>query len=94
MPPAQAACRCLVSGRVQGVFFRASTARRAHELGLVGHALNLDDGRVEVRAIGPRPQVESLCKWLEVGPPDARVEHVEVIEEALPAMRPESFSTG
>jgi acylphosphatase len=94
VPPEQAACRCIVSGRVQGVFFRASTARRACELGLVGHALNLNDGRVEVRAIGPRPKVESLCKWLEVGPPQARVECVEVVEEALPAVRPESFSTG
>ncbi|HUG98359.1 MAG TPA: acylphosphatase [Gammaproteobacteria bacterium] len=85
---------CIVSGRVQGVFFRASTARRARELGVVGHALNLDDGRVEVLAIGPRAQVDALCAWLEAGPPAARVERVEVNVAALPDVPPATFSTG
>jgi acylphosphatase len=91
---AQAACRCIVSGRVQGVFFRASTARRARELGLVGHARNLDDGTVEVFAVGPRAQVEALCAWLEVGPPAARVERVAAAPEAVPDAPPATFSTG
>jgi acylphosphatase len=91
---AQAACRCIVSGRVQGVFFRASTARRARELGVVGHALNLEDGTVEVFAVGPRAQVEALCAWLEVGPPAARVERVVAAPEAVPETPPETFSTG
>ena len=94
MSSAQAALRCIVSGRVQGVFFRASTARRARELGLVGHALNLDDGNVEVFAVGPRAQVEALCAWLEVGPPAARVEGVAVAAVAVPDPPPATFSTG
>ena len=44
--------RCLVAGRVQGVFFRASTRARAEALGVAGHARNLPDGRVEVLACG------------------------------------------
>ncbi|MGD8875746.1 MAG: acylphosphatase, partial [Gammaproteobacteria bacterium] len=47
------AMRCYVSGRVQGVFFRASTRDRARQLGLTGQASNLPDGRVEVIASGP-----------------------------------------
>jgi acylphosphatase len=79
---------------VQGVFFRASTARRARELGLVGHALNLEDGRVEILAIGPPARVDALCAWLEVGPPGARVEHVATAAEPLPEPPPTTFSTG
>jgi acylphosphatase len=94
VPDTQAARRCIVSGRVQGVFFRASTARRARELGLVGHAINLEDGTVEVLAIGPRAPVESLCDWLRVGPPAARVERVEVVAERPPDVPPDAFSTG
>jgi acylphosphatase len=90
----QVARRCIVSGRVQGVFFRASTARQARALGVVGHAVNLDDGRVEVFAIGLPAQVDALCSWLEVGPPAARVERVEVVAEDLPDPPPSSFSTG
>ena len=69
--------RCRVYGRVQGVFFRASTAREARRLGLSGHALNLDDGSVEVLARGPSAAVASLRAWLRTGPPMARVERVE-----------------
>lgn len=90
----QVARRCIVSGRVQGVFFRASTARKARELGLVGHAVNLDDGRVEVLAIGPRDRADALCAWLEVGPPAARVERVDVVAEEPPGTPPATFSTG
>lgn len=71
------ACRFTVSGRVQGVFFRASTAREAARLGLRGHALNLPDGRVEVLAIGPAIAVDELQRWLQRGPPAARVAAVE-----------------
>jgi len=88
--------RCLVSGRVQGVFFRASTRARAHELGVTGHARNLPDGRVEVLACGPASVVETLCDWLWQGPPaaDVRVVEIEVLSpDALPG-RPTGFSTG
>lgn len=72
-----AATRFLVSGKVQGVFFRASTREQALKLGLCGHAINLDDGRVEVVAKGAGEAVEALASWLRHGPPMARVEGVE-----------------
>ncbi len=75
--------RFLVSGRVQGVFFRASTAREAQRLGLVGYARNLADGRVEVLAAGPAAAVDELQTWLRQGPPAAEVRSVHVIDEDL-----------
>lgn len=72
-----AAARFLVSGRVQGVFFRASTREQAQRLGLSGHALNLDDGRVEVLAQGEEAAIEALASWLRKGPPMARVDWLE-----------------
>lgn len=72
-----------VSGRVQGVYFRASTRERATALGVTGHARNLADGRVEVLACGPLTAVDQLCEWLWEGPPTARVTGVTV-EEVRP----------
>ena len=74
--------RCLVSGRVQGVFFRAHTRDKALSLGLAGHAINLPDGRVEVLVSGPQATVEQFCDWLWEGPPMARVESVQCQPEA------------
>ena len=68
---------------MQGVFFRASTERRASELGLVGHALNLADGRVEVVASGAPEALAALQAWLHTGPPSARVDTVEREELAV-----------
>lgn len=80
------AARFLVSGRVQGVFFRASTREQAQRLGLRGHAKNLPDGRVEVLAAGEDAAIDALAQWLRDGPPMARVESVErepaVMEDA------------
>lgn len=70
------AARFLVAGRVQGVFFRASTRAEALRLGLAGTARNLEDGRVEVVASGPQAALDALERWLQQGPPAARVEHV------------------
>ena len=70
--------RCVVSGRVQGVFFRASTRDVAVSLGLSGHALNLPDGRVEVVAAGDPGGLDRLGEWLWQGPPMSRVDAVEV----------------
>lgn len=67
---------CLVSGRVQGVFFRAATQERALRLGLTGWVRNLSDGRVEVVASGPAEAVEELRQWLHQGPPRAVVTEV------------------
>jgi acylphosphatase len=63
----------IVSGRVQGVFFRASTRTEALRLGLNGYAKNLVDGSVEVLACGDAAALEELEGWLHSGPPAARV---------------------
>jgi acylphosphatase len=73
--------RVLVSGRVQGVFFRASCAEEARRLGVRGHATNLRDGRVEVVIEGAPGAVASLVEWCRHGPPRARVDRVDVVEE-------------
>ena len=65
--------RFLISGRVQGVFFRASTRAQAQRLGLRDWAINLPDGRVEVLAAGSKGAVEELAEWLHDGPPAAKV---------------------
>jgi acylphosphatase len=67
---------CFVTGRVQGVFFRAATREEAARLGLTGWVRNLPDGRVEVMACGPEDQLAALQQWLWQGPPLARVQHV------------------
>ncbi len=79
--------RFIVSGRVQGVFFRASTRRQAIGLGLGGHAKNLGDGRVEVLASGDADALVVLEQWLWQGPPAANVEQVfreNLAEQDLP----------
>lgn len=65
--------RCLVAGRVQGVFFRAATREQALRYGLTGYARNLPDGRVEVMVCGEPDQVGQLREWLRNGPPMADV---------------------
>lgn len=65
--------RCFVSGRVQGVFFRASAAREAQQLGITGYARNLPDGRVEVLACGGADALERFRAWLRRGPSAAEV---------------------
>ena len=64
----------LISGRVQGVGFRAFTARHAHELDLKGWVRNLDDGRVETVATGPAAVLEEFEKRLRKGPASGRVD--------------------
>jgi acylphosphatase len=90
----ESVCRFIVSGKVQGVFFRASTAREATRLGIRGHALNLPDGRVEVLAIGSPGAVDELRRWLHRGPPAARVTQVEACAETVVATDVEGFRTG
>jgi len=71
------AARFFVSGRVQGVGFRASTRHRALELGLTGYARNLADGRVEAFVQGDAKDIDSFAQWLQVGPSLARVDDVQ-----------------
>ena len=75
--------RCRVEGRVQGVFYRASTRNKARELGVTGCARNLPDGAVEVLACGPPAAVRALRDWLWQGPSHAEVEAVECREESF-----------
>lgn len=71
------AARFVVSGRVQGVAFRACTRQQALALGLRGHAVNLRDGRVEVLALGEADAIDRLGRWLWQGSPLARVDDVQ-----------------
>jgi acylphosphatase len=68
--------RSFVSGRVQGVFYRATCCAKAEALGLTGYARNLADGRVEVVACGEDAAVNEFVAWLWVGSPAARVTDV------------------
>ena len=70
--------RAIVSGRVQGVAFRASTVTEARRLGVVGWVKNRSDGSVELEAEGPDDMVAALVQWCHEGPPAARVARVAV----------------
>ena len=73
----------LVSGQVQGVFFRAATEAAARRLGLTGWVRNLADGSVELVACGEEAKLMELERWLWQGPPRARVEQVRSREAEL-----------
>jgi len=74
----QVCSRCHVSGRVQGVAYRASAAARARELAISGYARNLPDGRVEILAYGEAAAVRVFIAWLWIGPAAAKVTEVAV----------------
>ena len=84
--------RCFVSGRVQGVFYRASTQEQADRLGITGYARNLPDNRVEVLAYGNDQAVEELKAWLWEGPRHAEVTDVQCDLMEL-ASYPNTFTT-
>lgn len=89
----EAAARFRITGRVQGVYFRASTCEQAQRLGLRGHAVNLRDGSVEVVAAGSAASLESLAAWLAHGPPMAEVEQVSREPVAVETV-PQGFAVG
>ncbi|MCF7963923.1 MAG: acylphosphatase [Methylobacter tundripaludum] len=72
--------KILVSGRVQGVYFRLFTQNKAKHFGIKGSAKNLADGRVEIIAEADSTAIEKFIKWCHKGPITARVDHVEVSE--------------
>jgi len=74
--------RAIISGRVQGVWFRASTLEKALEYGVRGTVRNLLDGRVELVAEGDEERVNRLLRWAENGPPMAAVDRLELEELA------------
>ncbi len=85
-----AAARFYIAGRVQGVFFRASTRAEARRLGITGYAKNLADGRVEVQAHSDDTEaLAELESWLQHGPPQARVDTVKRQSATDPA--PQDF---
>ena len=87
-----ACARFIVSGRVQGVFFRASAREEALRLGITGFARNLDDGCVEVLACGSDEALAALERWLQHGPRLAQVSAVK--REAADIDPPARFATG
>jgi len=77
----------LISGRVQGVWFRASTRDKAESLSLSGWVRNIPDGRVEAVFEGDEEDVANMVRWCHAGPPMARVDRVEVEYEPLQGER-------
>lgn len=71
----------IISGKVQGVFFRANTEHKAIELGLKGWVKNLDDDKVEAVFEGPNDKIEEMIRWCRLGPIGSKVENVEVKKE-------------
>ena len=84
----------IVSGKVQGVFFRASTKNEALSLGIIGYAKNLGSGEVEIIACGETQQLEILEQWLWSGPSASSVDRVDTSEiDAFDADDFDGFST-
>lgn len=84
------AARFIVSGKVQGVWFRASARDQGLALGLRGSVRNLPNGSVDVLAVGDDEAIDALAAWLRQGPPLARVDELE----RLPAHEDEAPATG
>ena len=73
--------RVVVSGRVQGVWYRESCRREADTVGVTGWVRNTWDGKVEAALEGPRDAVDHVLAWMRIGPPRAHVTAVEVDSE-------------
>jgi len=78
----------ILSGRVQGVFFRNNTRRKAAELGLVGFAKNLPNGTVMVVAQGEDNKLQELIEFIKKGPGIAKVENIQIKHK-----EPENFKS-
>ena len=78
----------MVSGKVQGVFFRESTKRKANELGLAGYVENLDNGNVEVVAEGNGDKINSLIDFIKKNPGKSKVENIKITNKTT-----ENFKT-
>ena len=76
--------RTVITGKVQGVFFRAFTQEEAERLNLTGWVRNLPSGDVEALITGPADQVDKMIDWLATGSPHSRVDHVAVEEVTTP----------
>ncbi|MBN8857693.1 MAG: acylphosphatase [Sphingobacteriales bacterium] len=75
--------RAVIAGKVQGVFYRASTKERAIALGVNGEVWNRTDGGVELVAEGEEEQVNALLEWCRLGPPRAEVKELQVSDSTV-----------
>ena len=73
----------IITGKVQGVFFRQSSSEKASGLGITGKVMNLPDGNVQIIATGTREKLNLLIDWCKQGPPKAKVTGVDVKELSL-----------
>ncbi len=78
----------LISGKVQGVWFRASTKQKADELGIVGWVRNTDDGDVEAVFEGEKAKIDEMIAWCWIGPQRAQVMDIKM----LPSRSDETFT--
>ena len=78
----------IISGKVQGVFYRASCQETAQRLGLTGWVRNLPDGSVEVLAQGEKEKIEKLIEWCRKGPDGAKVSGVEMEWQSILGQAP------
>jgi acylphosphatase len=78
----------LISGKVQGVWYRASTKQKADEVGVTGWVRNTDDGNVEAVFEGEKTQIDEMIAWCWIGPQRAQVTDIKM----LPARSDESFT--
>ncbi len=72
-----------VTGKVQGVWFRANTKEKANELGLFGFVKNEPDGSVYIEVSGKKNLLDDFIKWLKKGPELARVDSIEIVENDI-----------
>ena len=72
-----------VTGKVQGVFYRASTQSQANKLGLSGFVRNEPNGNVFIEVEGEETELRKLVDWCSIGPPNAIVEEVQVLENEV-----------
>lgn len=70
--------KLIISGRVQGVSYRASAKAQANKLNILGYTKNLPDGNVEIIAEGREDQLDELLSWCRTGPPEAAVSSIDV----------------
>lgn len=80
-----------ISGRVQGVWFRANTKQKAEQLSVTGWVKNTSDGRVEAIFEGEENNVKEMIEWCHRGPPQAKIDNVE-IKDQMPTSGFDSFS--
>ncbi|MFT5881386.1 MAG: acylphosphatase [Moritella sp.] len=92
VPMSKRGSQVIVHGKVQMVGFRNATAQKAQQLGLTGHAFNLENGDVEVHAFGDKTMLDELILWLRHGPDSAQVNALEI--STINVKRQTAFITG